>query len=437
MVEAAAGAGGSDTTAAEAAPSELDTAADATTDRDIERVLERRFRQIEELEQVEVSSSAGVVRLEGTVLSAEAAAEAEEMAQRTDGVAVVENDLELERSVQRRVGVALDSAKDRLWELVTFLPLLVLAIAILGLAIAAGRWLAGRDALFERLSDSTFVRNLLKQLVRAVAAIVGALIALDLLGATALVGALLGTAGIVGLAIGFAFQDLVENYIASVLLSLRQPFEPSDLVDIDGRMGKVVRLTSRATVLMTLDGNHLRIPNAQVFKAVILNYSRNPLRRFDFGVGVGVDVDLIEAQELGLDVLRSMEGVLDDPEAWSQVQELGDSNVLVRFYGWVDQRRHDFTKVQSSAIRRVKVALEDAGIDMPEPIYRVNLLGAGAAALGGSGASPPALSPPEAPARRPPIEEDLSIDDAIDRQIDAERARDGEDLLDDAPHSEI
>ena len=77
----------------------------------------------------------------------------------------------------------------------------------------------------------------------------------------------------------------------------------------------MIRLTSRATILMTLDGNHLRIPNSQVFKAVILNYTRNPQRRFDFELGIDADDDPTAARHLGVGVMRGLEFVLDDPRA--------------------------------------------------------------------------------------------------------------------------
>ena len=94
-------------------------------------------------------------------------------------------------------------------------------------------------------------------------------------------------------ALGFAFRDIAENYIAGVLLSLRRPFAPGEHVVIDNREGKVVALTSRATILMTLDGNELRLPNAMVFKAVVLNYSKNPQRRFDFTITIDADRRLL------------------------------------------------------------------------------------------------------------------------------------------------
>ena len=112
-----------------------------------------------------------------------------------------------------------------------------------------------------------------------------------MLGAGALLGAVLGGAGVVGLALGFAMKDTIENYVSSLMLSLRQPFRANDKVKIDDYEGRVVRLTTRATILMTDDGNHLRLPNSKVFKAVIVNYTRNPQRRFEFILQIDTKAD--------------------------------------------------------------------------------------------------------------------------------------------------
>lgn len=254
---------------------------------------------------------------------------------------------------------------------------------------------------------------------------IGLLIALELLDATALVGAVLGTAGVMGIAVGFAFRDLIENYIASILLSVRQPFEPGDHVVIDNHEGKVIRLTSRATILMTLDGNHLRIPNAQVFKGVILNYSRNPHRRFKFKLGIGVAEDLVAARTLGVETLLDTPGVTADPTPEAIIEEVGDSSVAMAFFGWVDQRKANFSKVRGEAIRRVKTALEEAGLDLPEPIYRLQVRQMEAERPSESKPAPKA-DPATAVRER---ELDTSPGDAVDRQIAADRAEGGNDLL--------
>ncbi len=280
-------------------------------------------------------------------------------------------------------GFHVDAALARMAEvgyrIAAAMPLLLLSVLLVWLAWMFGRWLS-RRAVFEHVvRRNAFLRDLARTTVRTVAFALGLLVALELMDATALVGAVLGTAGVLGLALGFAFKETLENYLAGILMSLRQPFAPRDHVLIDGHEGVVIAMTSRATILMTPDGNHLRLPNAMVFRSVMLNYTRNPSRRFEFDVGVGVGEDLLLAQSIGTGILQALDGVLEKPPARAYISTLGDSNVQLRFHAWVDQRSHDFLMVRSEAIRTVKLALERAGMDMPEPIYRVQLTGHGAA----------------------------------------------------------
>jgi small-conductance mechanosensitive channel len=203
---------------------------------------------------------------------------------------------------------------------------------------------------------------------------------------------------VVGLALGFAVRDTVENFIASVLLSLRQPFRPNDFVDIQGDMGTVARLTSRATILISPEGNHIRIPNATVYKGRIVNFTRDPQRRFDFDLGVDADADQAAALSIAVDALKSLPFVLDDPEVGAWVKEVGDSNVVLTFTGWVDQSAVNFPKARGEAIRIAKTALEAAGFGLPEPIYRVRLDASTSAHVGmteGSDATPGAKPAPE------------------------------------------
>ena len=309
-------------------------------------------------------------------------------------------------------------------------PLAVMAHFLLALIVVAGFWLLGswlaRRQMLDRVARrNPFLRELTRTTVRWVISLIGVLIALEIMDATALVGAVLGTAGVMGVALGFAFKSTMENYLAGILMSLRQPFSPKDHVVIDGNEGIVVALTSRATILMTLDGNHLRLPNALVFSSVMLNYTRNPSRRFGFDVGIGVNEDLVRAQQIGIDVLSTLEGVLDTPPPRAYITALGDSNVQIRYQAWVDQRSHDFASVKSEGIRQVKLALEAAGMDMPEPIYRVQLSERGAASS--PGVTPPATSTQT----RAPAAVDTRVQADLEEQIAADqRSRGSEDLLD-------
>ncbi len=315
------------------------------------------------------------------------------------------------------------------YSLLAALPLLVLSILVIWLAWVLGSWLSRRALLARIARRNPFLRDLARTTTRWAVMLLGVLVALEIMDATSLVGAVLGTAGVLGVALGFAFKDTLENYLAGILMSLRQPFAPRDHVVIDGNEGIVVALTSRATILMTLDGNHLRLPNALVFRSVTLNYTRNPSRRFEFDVGIGVNENLVRAQRIGVDELKGLPGVMRTPPPRAYITALGDSNVQVRYHAWVDQRAHDFLIVKSEAIRQVKLALEAAEMDMPEPIYRVQITERIEAVAVAAGSVPAAGAP--APGQAAAVDTRVNAD--LDQQIEQDqRSHGSEDLLDPA-----
>ncbi len=339
----------------------------------IESRLARIFANFPELETVSVHVKDGVVILSGSVGDIESMTTAEQLAERVASPVMVINKIVRDRTIGARLKAATKSIELRFKDLAGNAPLLLLALAVIVIAFFAARLAGKAEWLFARVSANWFIRDLLRQVVQLAVIFSGVVIALKLLDATALLGSLVGAVGIVGLALGFATRDTVENYIASMLLSLRQPFRHEDYISVDGAEGKVLRLTPRATVLMSLDGNHVRIPNSKVYKATITNYTRNPLRRFDFQVGVDTGIDLTLPRELAVKTLSDLPGVLETPPALCLVQQLGDSSVILKVLGWIDQRENDYLKIRSEAQRLVKEAFDAAGIIMPEPIYNVNL----------------------------------------------------------------
>lgn len=335
--------------------------------------LRRAFAAFDEFEAIQIDVKEGIVKLSGEVVDASSRDEAANMAASFPGVIYVVNNLQNDIEVEARVAPAIGRIQQYVNDTIAYLPVLVIALLVLLLFGFIAGFVDKLLPSFNRMGLSQMAGNLTVRLIRVFLWVVGLVLALDILGITALVGAVLGTAGLMGIAIGFAFQDIIENYLAGLLLSIRHPFSLSDHVKVGGEEGKVVRLTSRELVLMTMDGNHVRIPNALVFKSTIYNYSRNPRRRFTFDVGIDVEEDLQRVQRIGIDTLTAMESVMKDPKSFSLVKELGDFNVLVSYYGWVDQTQADFSKARSEAIRLVKNALDEAGVLMPEPIYNIRM----------------------------------------------------------------
>ena len=395
-----------DTAAPAAAPP---TPADDTA---ASRQLQAKLTTDDDLQEVTASVDDGVAELDGNVLQPVHKQEAGEIATETPGVATVVNNVEVDNSLGSHFRSAYRQMTGKLVAIAARGPLLLVAVLI----VLVFAWVAGllsRNLGMLRLrTENPYMDGLIRRSVRVVVVLVGLLLALNLLGLSALVGAVLGSAGVIGLALGFAFKDIAENYIAGVLLSVRKPFSPGELIAIENYQGKVVALTSRTTILMTLDGNQLQLPNALVFKSVLLNYSQNPKRRFDFTVSIDPAHSIRQAQTLALEAYSHIDGVLEDPApSWTVVQN-APAGVDLQFFGWVDQHDSDLGKVRSESIRLVKAAYTKAGIQPPRTIYHVVTSRDGEPPV-----EPAALEPPHA------ANVDTSVNRDIDDQLaDAQRA---------------
>ena len=350
---------------------QIETTPTPQKDNEIRQRINGIFSEIEGLQAVNVSVSQGVVTLTGETANEKKAQQAINLTNRLTDVVTVDDNINRTLDVQENVSTVYQGLKAQLENLVKALPLLLVGIVIFALVTWFGSWLSNRKRMWQRLTPNPFVAELLSQTVKVIFIIFGLILGLSLIGAETILGTLLGGAGVIGIAVGFAVKDTIENYIASLMLSIRQPFRARDQVVINGQEGIVVRLTSRATILMTLDGNQLRIPNAEVFKGTILNYTKNPERRFTFELGVDANDDPLAAIKVGLDAIGTLAFVLDEPKAIAVIINVGDSNIVLEFQVWVDQSETDFAKARSIAIRETKHALENEGFSLPEPIYRL------------------------------------------------------------------
>lgn len=398
------------------------------SDRATEAGLRQIYSKIDGLAGVEVAVQSGVVRLSGTVINQADREQALAIAQRIAGVVTVENGIERSLEVDSNLSPALSSLNDDFRGLIRGLPLFGVAVLAALLIAAAGYVLAAQRRLWVWVTPNAFLAELVMGAIKVVAIIAGLIIALQILDATALLGLVLGSAGIIGIALGFAVRDTVDNYVSSLMLSLRQPFRANDHVIIDTLEGHVIRLTSRATVLMTLDGNHLRIPNATVFKANILNFTRNPQRRFEFDLGVDSADDPLAAMRVGLDAMRALPFVLDEPRSHAIIQAVGDSSIVLRFFAWVDQQETDYMKGRSLAIQAAKSALEEAGYELPEPIYRIRV--EDFAKLPKAGNAKRVRPEKPTPAAPPIDDEHAARDRTIEQLVSEERGAGEKDLLD-------
>lgn len=419
----------------------------AASDAQIRTRIQQLLRQIEGYNEVTITVSGGVVTLRGEVLDTIRRDELVAIVNRVTGVVTIKNETAVSTDLEERLAPALERMIERGQIILANAPIYLLAFTVFLLIAWAGWKLTPRLRLWDWIAPNRFIADIYRAVARIVFVLLGVVVALDILNLTALLGAVLGAAGVVGLALGFAVRDTVENFIASILLSLRQPFRPNDFVDISGDLGSVARLTSRATILISPDGNLIRIPNATVYKGRIINYTRDPNRRFTFDLGVDADADLSGALATAADAISSLPFVLRDPPVSAWISEVGDSNVILSFAAWLDQRNADFLKGRGEAIRIAKEALEAAGYGLPEPIYRLRVDGSKqASALANAvlsetdAAAPPEKAPAPEPQSSGPTEVHEASDptrstdsakDVVNRERATAAAAAGEDLLDD------
>ena len=404
--------------AAQEASSTITTENSAQQDAAIALRIREILAELGNYGDVTVTVNEGVVTLRGTTNTTGEAVALEPLATRVEGVVAVRNQVTETTDIARRLDPAIDRFRARIDQFIIFLPLALIAGVAFALVVFLGFTLARMRNPWEKLAPNKFIAEIYRQLVRIAFVIFGIVIALDILNATALLSTILGAAGIIGLALGFAVRDTVENFIASVMLSFRQPFRPNDTVEINGDVGKVIRLTSRATILLSFDGNHIRIPNATVFKSRIINFTQNAERRFTFNLTIDRDADLHEARALIETTVQDLPFVLGEPAAQTWIETLHPAGVELVVTGWVDQNETSIVRAKGEALRQAKLAVQAAGVVIPDATQAIHLTRHTAAASADLRES----------TRVEPVA--ASEDAALERIVDAERDQEmAEDLL--------
>lgn len=206
---------------------------------------------------------------------------------------------------------------------------------------------------------------LIARLISYVVMIVGFVYALESLGIP--IGLAVGGLGIAGIALAFALQDILENFIAGVLLQIQRPFTYGDQILVNDHEGTVQKIDTRLTTILTPAGELVKIPSATVIKSDIINYTQRGSRRTTLPVGVAYGTDLKLAQRVLLDATARAEGVLTSPEPEAYLEAFGDSSIdfAVRF--WHKPSIADFWAARSEVAFEVEAALADAGITIPFP----------------------------------------------------------------------
>ncbi len=336
-------------------------------DEDIRRRLQNVLEATGWFTSPRVRVQSGVVFLEGQAATLQGQEWAGSLARNTQDVVAVVNRIAVPSPSIWDFGPAARGLAVLWRDFIGALPSIGFAAIVFVLSLFAAIMAARgtRRALHERV-PAKLLRTVAARATGALVLFVGVYVILRVMGLTQLALTIVGGTGLIGLAVGIAFRDITENFLASIFLSIQRPFEPADLIEVAGVTGYVQQLTMRTTVLMNLDGNLVQIPNAAVYKSNLRNYSTNPNRREVFDIGVGYDDAIADAQQLARRVLDEHPAVLDDPEPSVLVESLGASTVNLRVYFWLDGKKNSWLKVRSSVIRLVKREFQQNGISMPD-----------------------------------------------------------------------
>jgi small conductance mechanosensitive channel len=339
----------------------------AVTDSQIANRLERILKATEWFHNPRVVVDQGVVFLRGSTSRAEYRDWAANLATKTQDVVAVVNRVEVTEPPTWDLSPAWAELRQMSRKLVQSLPLFVLAVIVLFVTyLAAFSTRKAADHLLRRRMPNALLRQVAVRASIAPVWILGTYLILRLSGLTQMALTILGGTGLAGLIIGIAFQNIAENFLASILISVQRPFQANDFIEVAGHQGLVHRVTARGTVLVTLDGNHVQVPNAIIYKSVIRNYSANPNSRLDFALGLDYGSPTSKAQELIINTLQEHPAVLKSPEPLVLVEELTSSGVKLRAFFWINAREHDGGKTKSSLLRLVKKALHDSSIYLPD-----------------------------------------------------------------------
>ena len=275
-------------------------------------------------------------------------------------------------------------AKLQAWleALVVMLPNLVGALVVVLVFFALARWadkLAVR--LVGRVSSNDAIAGLLGKITDVLTRVVGIFAALTMVNLDKTVTSLLAGVGVIGLALGFAFQDIAANFMSGVFMAVKRPFSPGDLVEVAGKLARVQAVELRATIVQTLDGVWIQVPNKDVFQNPIVNYTKTESRRMDLVVGIAYGDDLEEARKVAIDAVSDLPGRDEEHDIELFFDAFGDSSINFTLRVWLlDSSQKAYLHARSEAIIAVKKAFDGAEITIPFPIRTLDF---GAAVVGG------------------------------------------------------
>lgn len=266
---------------------------------------------------------------------------------------------------------------------VLIFPRLVLAVGVLIFFFFSARYLHHfiKRKLVVRLDD-VLLANFIARTVKILYHILGLMIILSVLKLTAIAGSLLAGASLSAIVVGFAFKDIAENFLAGVIMAFRRPFRRGDVIQSGDVQGTVLHLNIRDTQVKTADGKDVFIPNGQILKNALFNYTIDGYLRYDFVIGIDYGSDVVRAIEIIHQTLRKVKGILtEEKKPTVMIKELNTSTIDLHIFFWIGDfsPNTSVARVKTEAMMNCVQALEHAGFYLPGNVmelknYNENIL---------------------------------------------------------------
>jgi len=256
-------------------------------------------------------------------------------------------------------------------EIILALPNLVLAAIVLILSIYGARKLKRltNKTLYNFIKNSTVV-GFISNLMVGGFMIIALFVILNILNLSDAITALLGTAGVLGLAFGLAVQDPLINLFSGVLMSVRDHYKVGDLIKTNGYFGEILQITLRATVILQPDGQEVIIPNKDVLQTPLKNYSNNGCRRIEVNCGVSYADDLESVKTLAIHAIKSSGiQVMESKPIEFYFTEFANSSINFKLFFWKKMKKDsDYHEAKDAAIIALKKTFDNNKITIPFPI---------------------------------------------------------------------
>lgn len=276
---------------------------------------------------------------------------------------------------ERPVNKLINKLHDWLDFIVLKTPNIVLGIIVLLLFVLLSKILSRAiEKLADKFTDWTNLKFLLIKTVRISLQVLGFVVALNVIGLDKTVTSLLAGAGIIGLALSFAFQNIATNFISGILISVRHSYEVGDWIMSQGIEGIVDEITIYHTVVVTDTGQFVTIPNKEILESPLFNFTKNGSREVELRIGISYKDDLDHVLQVTEEALLNVPSLLKDKKHRLYFKEFSDFSIQLEVNFWIlFKKQRDYDLAVSDTIRLIKKAYDKNGIVIPFPIRTVEL----------------------------------------------------------------